>query len=205
MTRNAIIVDLNRCIGCYGCEVACKQENDVALGEYWNKLVECGPFGTHPHITGYFLPTMCQQCEEAACVDVCPTGASYRDEETGIVTINREECIGCKSCLAACPYGVRSYNDELNTVGKCTLCGHLTANGEKPACVKACCGGARYYGDLDDPESEASKVIASYPAEEVFQLADSGNKPSTVYILSKKYGDFQSADMTFLEKYNPYA
>ena len=77
MARNCLVVDLNRCIGCYGCEVACKQENNITVGEYWNKVIEIGPFGELPHIQKYWLPTMCQQCEGSPCVQVCPTGASF--------------------------------------------------------------------------------------------------------------------------------
>jgi len=202
MTRNALVIDLNRCIGCYSCEIACKQEHEIDLGEYWNRVYTDGPVGTHPHITQYWLPTMCQQCENSPCIEVCPTGASYRDEETGIVLIDRETCIGCKTCLPACPYGVRSYNVNKNVVGKCTLCKELTDKDELPACVKACCGEARFYGDLDDPESDASKVLASYDEADIHQLADSGNGPSSYYILSERYGAWQSEDWYGLELYN---
>ena len=108
--RNAIVVDLDRCIGCFGCEISCKMENNVALGEYWNKVIIEGPHGTFPDVEQYWLPAMCQQCENAPCVHVCPTGASYRNED-GVVLIDKSVCIGCKYCMMACPYGVRNWNE----------------------------------------------------------------------------------------------
>ena len=191
MARNCIVVNLDRCTGCYGCEVACKMENDIALGEYWNKVVEVGPFGDYPDITRYKVPSMCQQCEDAPCVHVCPTGASYRDPETNIVLVDREKCIGCKYCMMACPYGVRNWNAETKTVGECTLCGHLTAQGELPACVKSCAAGARFYGDLDDPDSDVSKELARYDADAIHTLEDVGNHPATHYIWSPKHGEWK--------------
>ncbi len=190
MARNCIVVNLDKCTGCYGCEIACKMENDVALGEYWNKVVEVGPFGTYPNMTRYKLPAMCQQCEDAPCVNVCPTGASYRDDD-GVVLVNRELCIGCKYCMMACPYGVRSWNAEAQAVEKCTLCGQLTSQGELPACVKSCAAGARFYGDLDDPDSDASVELARYDDEAIHELQDVGNHPLTKYIYSSQYGEWK--------------
>lgn len=194
MTHNAIVIDLNRCIGCYSCEVACKQENDVPLGEYWSKVHSMGPFGTHPHLEQYWLPTMCQQCEDAPCVNVCPTGASYRDPDTNVVLINKAVCIGCKYCMMACPYGVRAWNKQEKVVEKCTLCGQLTAKGEQPACVKACSGEARFYGDLDDPNSDASKILASYDSKDIHTLTNVGNNPATKYVLSERFATWKSGD-----------
>ena len=88
MAHYAIVVDLDRCIGCHGCEIACKNENNIALGEYWNKVVERGPFGEYPDLEMYFLPTMCQQCQDAPCVNVCPTGASYRDADGMVLVLS---------------------------------------------------------------------------------------------------------------------
>lgn len=191
MSHFAIVVDLDRCIGCHGCEIACKNENDVELGSYWNKVVQVGPYGEYPHLQQYFLPVMCQQCEESPCTHVCPTGASYRDPETNIVLVDKEKCIGCKYCMMACPYGVRSWNETERVVEKCTLCGQLTAAGELPACVAACCGAARFYGDLDDPDSDASKAIAEAEESAVHRLKDVGNKPATAYILSPRYAEWK--------------
>ena len=192
--RNAIVVDLDRCIGCFGCEISCKMENNVALGEYWNKVIIEGPHGTFPDVEQYWLPTMCQQCEESPCTHVCPTGASYRDEQTGMVLVNKEKCIGCKYCMMACPYGVRSWNEEQQVVEKCTLCQHLTSQGKEPACVHNCPGEARFYGDLDDPTSDAARAIAEAPEGDVHYLKNVGNNPSTAYILSSRFGTWRNGD-----------
>lgn len=186
MSRYCLIVDLDRCIGCHACEIACKNENGIALGEYWNRVVQVGPHGTFPNLEQYWLPVQCQQCEESPCTHVCPTGASYRDEETNMVLVNKEKCIGCKYCMMACPYGVRSWNEEEKRVEKCTLCGQLTSTGLLPACVQGCCANARYYGDLDDPESAAAKALAAADPDSIHTLSDVGNHPLTKYILSNK-------------------
>lgn len=186
MSRFALVVDLNRCIGCHSCEIACKNEHEVELGIHWNQVLQRGPVGEFPHLQQYFLPTMCQQCVNAPCQEVCPTGATYRDEE-GKVLIDAETCIGCLSCMEACPYEVRALNPVTNTVEKCNLCHELTAEGETPRCVMACCASARFYGDLDDPNSDAAKALAAAGEENVHRLADSGNEPSTAYILAEKW------------------
>lgn len=191
MARNCLVVNVDRCTGCYGCQIACKMENDVPLGVNRNVVHVVGPFGEYPNMVRYALPLMCQQCEEAPCIDVCPTGASYRDEETGMVLINAEACIGCQVCLSACPYGARSYNEDTSTVDKCTLCAHRTSEGGKPACVVSCAAGARFYGDLDDPESDVSKELAKYAEDDIHTLPDSGNRPLTKYIMTSMHGVWQ--------------
>ena len=201
MAHYAIVVDLDRCIGCHGCEIACKNENNIALGEYWNKVVERGPFGEYPDLEMYFLPTMCQQCQDAPCVNVCPTGASYRDAD-GMVLVDKEKCIGCKSCIMACPYGARYYREnedgyfgtELNEyeavmytampqgrVDKCTFCvDRIDAGGNEPrACVAACPAGARVFGDLETLKKQAESAAG-------FQLLpDEGANPSVWYLPNK--------------------
>lgn len=185
--RNCLVIDLDRCSGCDSCTVACKLEHGIDLGVYWNRVKAMGPYGTHPDIEQYWLPTQCQQCENAPCIDVCPTGASYRNEENGVVLVDPEGCIGCGACLDACPYEARTLNPATNIVEKCTLCQELTAEGKQPACVHNCCCGARYYGDLDDPESDAAKAVAAADPAALHQLPDpAGAKPSTIYILSEK-------------------
>lgn len=187
----ALVIDLDRCIGCCGCEVSCKQENNVAVDVLWNKVVEQGPFGTFPDVEHYFLPSVCQQCAAPQCIRVCPTGASHRNED-GIVLIDREKCFGCKYCIMACPYGVRSFNYAMKVVEKCTLCVQLQAVNEKPACVKACAAKARYFGDLDDPGSDVSRALKQAGEENVHSLPDVGNSPRSRYILHSRTAAWRS-------------
>ena len=155
--------------------------------------MQVGPTGTYPNIERYNLPVQCQQCENANCVRVCPTGASYRDPKTGTVQIDKSKCIGCQYCLYACPYGVRSFDEAEGVAKKCTLCQHLTADGSsKPACVHNCPGGARFYGDLDDPDSDVSRELAKYDASCIHMLPEPQNEhPLTRYILSPAYASWK--------------
>ena len=189
MARNCIVVNIDRCTGCYACQVACKMQNEVALGLAWNKVKIVGPVGEYPNMVRYPLPTMCQECENAPCLEVCPTGATHRDDETGVILIDSEQCIGCQACMQACPYGQRCYNEQTGVVEKCNLCHDLTAKGELPACVKSCSAGARFYGDLDDPESDVSKELAKYSEDQIHTLPDSGNAPLTKYIITSMHGE----------------
>ena len=183
MTRNIIDIDLDSCIGCHSCAVVCKQENNVGLGTYYNKVLTVGPFGTYPDLEMDYLPVACQHCENPACLRVCPTGATYKDEK-GRVEIAKEKCIGCQYCVMACPYGVRAYDEgkDKGVIEKCTMCAHLIDKGEKPACVKHCPGQARLFGDADDPESDVSKMIAR---KSTHKLKDVGNHPGVTYGLDK--------------------
>lgn len=192
--KNCLVIDLDRCSGCDTCVAACKHENNIDLGVKFNRVVAVGPTGTFPDIEMYWLPMQCQQCANPGCIEVCPTGASYRDEETGVVLVNAEDCIGCGSCLTGCPYGVRSLNPNTNVVEKCTLCSHKVHDelGWEPACVHNCCCGARYFGDLDDPESDVSKAVAAAGEENCHKIYDPGSlEPSTIYILSAKTAAWQ--------------
>ena len=153
MTQYAILTDLNRCVGCLGCSVACKVVNGVEIGSFWNKVLRIGPFpdgegAQFPDVYTYFLPVTCQHCENPACVAVCPTGASHKLPD-GTVQIDKEKCIGCQFCAMACPYGVRYLNETERVVEKCTLCEQKITQGELPQCVAQCGGRARFFGDLD--------------------------------------------------------
>ena len=211
MTQYAILTDLNRCVGCLGCSVACKVVNGVEIGSFWNKVLRIGPFpdsegAQFPDVYTYFLPVTCQHCENPACVKVCPTGASQKLPD-GTVQIDKEKCIGCQFCAMACPYGVRYLNEEERVVEKCTLCEQKIAQGELPQCVAQCGARARYFGDLEqglDSFVGAGKVSIAedagydemlskfctygeiakpYTDSDVHHLPNVGNDPSFLYIL----------------------
>ncbi len=183
MKQFTFVVDIDRCIGCKGCQVACKMENTVALGEGRNKVCTIGPNGTYPELQMYFLTAMCQQCENPTCVQVCPTGACYKDEADGVIQIDQKSCIGCGSCKRACPYGMIHSNKELRVADKCNICAQLREVGDIPACVRNCSGSALHYGDINDPDSEVSRLLAETDPKYIHTLQDFGNGPTTRYIL----------------------
>ncbi len=110
MTRWGMVVDLERCVGCYACMIACKQEHFLPPGIFWGRLV-VGETGKYPAASKQLYPVLCNHCKEAACVNVCPTGATTRRED-GIVTVDYDQCVGCRYCLVACPYQMRSYHSD---------------------------------------------------------------------------------------------
>ena len=176
--RFGMLIDLSLCIGCNACAVACKQENGVPLTKF-NTWVESWDVGTGEQARRANQPKLCNHCADAPCVKVCPTGASYRTED-GVVLVDSEKCIGCKYCMAACPYQARWVDDDTGEVGKCTFCHHRAAHGLLPACVSTCVTRARYFGDLDDPSSDIAKKVADVGGEALF--ADLGLNPSVLYV-----------------------
>lgn len=187
MKQFTFVVDVDRCIGCKGCQVACKMENCVALGEGRNKVCTIGPNGVYPDLELYFLPTMCQQCENPSCVQACPTGACYKREEDGVILVDQDRCVGCGSCRRACPYQMIRSSRELRTADKCTLCAQLRAVGDTPACVRNCSGGALHYGDINAPSSEVSRLLAEADPQCIYTLRDLGNRPTVRYILRRDH------------------
>ena len=203
MTRLAIAINLDRCTGCNTCAMACKMQTNVPMGMAWNRVLneecefEVGVQGTYPHVSRAHLPVACQHCENPACLRVCPTGATYKDDK-GRVEIDYDKCIGCRMCMAACPYNARVFNwsepvrdPDFNygdrdvpvrgkgVVEKCTLCKERTDRGDEPMCVKCCLAKARVFGDLDDPESEISRVIRERNATVL--LPEQGTRPQVRY------------------------
>lgn len=197
MARMAIVTDVDRCVGCHACTVACKVMHEMPVGRYWNRVLRIGPnpkeggSGNWPDVEMYFLNLSCQHCATPECVSVCPTGATTK-AENGTVQIDPNVCIGCESCILACPYGVRYLNEDTGVVEKCNLCQDIIDSGEVdlPRCVSQCCGMARWYGDLDEgvetfrgPRGETlGDYLEAFTDEQVYKLEDSGNGPEFLYI-----------------------
>lgn len=175
----AMVIDVRKCTGCHACTVACKAEFEVPLGSHrsWVEYIEKG---TYPNASRSFLPRLCNQCSEPQCVTVCPTGATYKRKEDGIVVVESDICIGCKYCMQACPYDARFINPNTGTADKCDFCLHRVTQGLEPSCVNTCQGRARIFGDLNDPNSEVAKLVATEPVTVLRQ--EMGTKPNVFYI-----------------------
>ncbi|MCK0141301.1 4Fe-4S dicluster domain-containing protein [Aliiroseovarius sp. F20344] len=196
-----LVIDLDTCVGCHGCVTACKGWNTQNYGA---PLSDQDAYGADP--SGTFLnrvfsyeaqqegcasqtvhmPRSCLHCEDAPCVTVCPTGASYKREEDGIVLVDEDRCIGCGLCAWSCPYGARELDREAGIMKKCTLCvdriynENLPEEDRVPACVRTCPSGARHFGDLGDPESDVSKLVADRGGFDL--MPDLGTKPVNKYL-----------------------
>ncbi|MEO0819761.1 MAG: 4Fe-4S dicluster domain-containing protein, partial [Pseudomonadota bacterium] len=192
-----LVIDLDICVGCHACAVACKEWN---TGGYGAALSDADPYGAEPvgtwlnRIHSYevepeaggpaqlvHFPKSCLHCEDAPCVTVCPTGASYKRVADGIVLVNEDHCMGCGLCAWACPYGARELDRKEGVMKKCTLCvdriynSHIPEEDRVPACVRACPAGARAFGDLADPISEASRLSAARGGMDL--MPEQGTKP----------------------------
>lgn len=204
MTQLALIVDLNLCVGCNACVVSCNEWNasDIGCANTTPDLgaeprepvafnrVHTYEIGTFPDHETLHLPKNCLHCEDPPCVPVCPTGASFKRQEDGIVLVDYDKCIGCKYCTWACPYGAREFDEQQKVVKKCTLCVDriydqtLPKNLRQPACVLACPTQARLFGDIKDSDSLISRTLAK---QESYQpMPEWHTKPAGHYLLLKK-------------------
>lgn len=209
----AFVVDITKCIGCGRCVMACKLENNVPMdpnlnrtwveryavdadGETYSDSPEAGAKGFPSQLEtkkdlqpakSFFVPKLCNQCDNAPCISVCPVNASHKTEE-GVVLIDQSRCIGCRYCIIACPYGARyllpdhsiTPTGQTRVADKCTWCYHRTTKGLKPACVEACPVGARMFGSRKDPNDPVAQIIRE---KEVHVLKPAlGTKPRVYYI-----------------------
>jgi Fe-S-cluster-containing dehydrogenase component/formate-dependent nitrite reductase membrane component NrfD len=176
--RYGFVIDQRKCIGCHACTVACKEENRVPLGAFrtWVKYVERGHY---PDTRRYFSVLRCNHCDDAPCVTICPTVALYRRDD-GIVDFDGERCIGCKSCMQACPYDALYIDPNTNTAAKCNYCAHRVEVGLEPACVIVCPEQAIIAGDLDDPSAHIARLVATEQVQ--VRKAEQGTRPKLYYL-----------------------
>lgn len=196
-----LVIDLDTCVGCHACVISCKGWNTENYGV---PLSDQNAYGADN--SGTFLnrvhsyevqpetgaaqlihfPKSCLHCEDAPCVTVCPTGASYKRVEDGIVLVNESDCIGCGLCAWACPYGARELDAAAGVMKKCTLCvdriynENLPEEDRQPACVRTCPAGARHFGDLGDPDSDVSRLVAERGGMDLMPEQDT--KPVNKYL-----------------------
>lgn len=173
------LMDHRRCIGCHACTVACKSENDVPVGSFrtWVKYTEAGVF---PTVKRHFSVLRCNHCTKAPCVTICPVNALEKREQDGIVDIDKQACIGCRACMQACPYDAIYLNEDTGSVEKCHFCAHRVENKLEPACVVVCPVQAIVVGDLHDPASRISQMVAQH--DTLVRRPEQGTGPNVHYL-----------------------
>ncbi|MCA3179341.1 MAG: 4Fe-4S dicluster domain-containing protein [Burkholderiaceae bacterium] len=201
MSRLGLVIDIDACVGCHACATACKEWNGASLmaggapdydpqgatpSGVWFNRVRHYEAGEYPESRTLNVPMSCMHCETADCVTVCPTGASYKRAEDGIVLIDAEKCMGCNYCAWACPYGARELDETSGTMRKCTLCVDriydraLPEAERQPACVLACPAHARHFGDFDDPSSAVSTMVRERDGAPLLEKL--GYRPTNRYL-----------------------
>jgi Fe-S-cluster-containing dehydrogenase component len=198
--RYGMVIDLRRCIGCYGCQIACKAENCTPPEVLWSRVL-LYEWGNYPLSRRLALPVLCMHCADPPCVKACPNGATAKGPD-GIVTVDADKCMGCGSCIIACPYQARTMNRQpmgyfgaqgltpyeqvgykkhtAGVVGKCDFCRPRLSRGLEPACVIGCLTKARFFGDLEDPHSQVSQLIQNRRGFQIFP--ELGTDPSVFYL-----------------------
>ena len=178
MPNYGFAIDLRKCIGCHACTIACKAEHQIPVGvnRCWVKTVEKGSF---PDTRRFFFPVLCNQCDAAPCVRICPTSALFKRRD-GIVDLNAASCIGCRACMEACPYDQLFIDPNTHTAEKCNFCANRVENKLQPACVSVCPTECRIFGDLEDPASEVARIVQ----REAFMLRkpEKGTQPKIFYL-----------------------
>ncbi|MCA1989530.1 MAG: 4Fe-4S dicluster domain-containing protein [Desulfarculus sp.] len=177
-----MVIDAASCIDCKGCQAACKVANQVPDG-YWRNWIKRGDEekAAQERARLRFQPGNCMQCDKPTCVAACPTGATYKEASDGVVRIDRELCIGCGQCIAACPYNARYRHPQLRVADKCDFCAERRAAGLSPACVDTCPTKARVFGDLNDPQGPAGRLLRTKASARVISQA-SPTDPNLYYL-----------------------
>lgn len=176
-----MLIDTRRCIGCQACTIACSMENALPEGQFRTTVATYAVTNERGESGVSMVPRMCNHCDEPPCIPVCPVGATFKRKD-GVVLVDGDKCVGCAYCVQACPYDARFVNHHTGKADKCTFCSHRVEAGLLPACVETCVGGARVFGDLNDPNSEISRRIAASEGKTSVLKPEAKTKPRVFYI-----------------------
>ncbi|MCQ4925661.1 4Fe-4S dicluster domain-containing protein [Tissierella carlieri] len=181
-----MVIDVSKCIACHACTASCRIENKLSTDQNRSWVIET-EVGAYPNVHVLKVAQLCNHCEKTPCIEACPVAATGKNEE-GIVFIDKEKCIGCYACVEACPYGARIKDQEAKKVDKCDFCAHRLENGLLPVCISTCTTQARYFGDLNDPNSLVSKLLKENKYEVL--LPEKELEPNVYYIGIEEYKNF---------------